>query len=166
MARPDSQIACVPLIYGYVSYAMDGFRPERIGFVDMPVIGDRPPAGSALGGTGLAVSAFSQHQEEAADFAFWVASGPVQAGLYAASGGQPGHALAWESAAVNRPAHGFYKATRATLEGAWVRPRHNGYMAFQQSGSDHINDCLQKRSGGAQFANGLNSLYAQSFARA
>jgi multiple sugar transport system substrate-binding protein len=166
MAQPGSRIACVPLIYGYVSYAFDGFRPERIAFADMPVIGARPPRGSALGGTGLAVSAFSQHKKEAADFAFWVASGPVQAGLYAQAGGQPGHAAAWESAAVNGPAHDFYKATRVTLEGAWVRPRHNGYMAFQQSASDHVNECLQNRSGGARFAQGLNSLFAQSFAQA
>ena len=64
---------------------------------------------------------------------------------------------------MNQPAHDFYRATRVTLEGAWVRPRHNGYMAFQQSASDHVNECLRKRSGGERFAEGLNTLFEQSF---
>lgn len=166
MAQPESKIACVPLIYGYVSYARGGFRPQRIAFADMPVIGVRDPAGSTLGGTGLAVSAFSAHRNEAADFAFWVASGPVQAGLYAASGGQPGHADAWESEAANLPVHDFYKATRRTLEGAWVRPRHDGYMAFQQAASEHVNECLKNRRGVREFAGGLNVLFERSFTRA
>ena len=165
MAQPESNIACVPLIYGYVSYARDGFRPERIGFSDMPVVAGREPTGSALGGTGLAVSAFSRHRREAEDFAFRVASGPVQAGIYAANGGQPAHADAWESDSVNRPVHDFYRSTRRTLEGAWVRPRHAGYMDFQQSASGHVNDCLKNRSGARRFADGLNTLFQHSFTR-
>ncbi|MCU0789578.1 MAG: extracellular solute-binding protein, partial [Nitratireductor sp.] len=166
MAQRGSNIACVPLIYGYVSYAQDGFRPQRIAFADMPVIAGREPNGSTLGGTGLSVSAFSKNKKAAEDFAFWVASGPVQAGLYAASGGQPGHADAWESEDVNRPVHDFYRATRRTLEGAWVRPRHDGYMAFQQAGSDHVNACLKNRRGAREFAQGLNALFERSFNRA
>lgn len=165
MAQPGSHIACVPLIYGYVSYARDGFRAERIGFADLPVIGGRPPSGSALGGTGLAVSAFSRHRQDAEDFAFWVASGPVQEGLYADNGGQPAHADAWQSDPVNRPVHDFYRATRRTLEGAWVRPRHAGYMDFQQSASEHVNDCLKDRSVAQRFADGLNTLFQDSFTR-
>ncbi|TIV23468.1 MAG: carbohydrate ABC transporter substrate-binding protein, partial [Mesorhizobium sp.] len=49
MAEPSSRIACAPLIYGYVSYAAAGFRPHRIAFADMPVVGGNGPVGSALG---------------------------------------------------------------------------------------------------------------------
>ncbi|TGR15912.1 carbohydrate ABC transporter substrate-binding protein, partial [Mesorhizobium sp. M1C.F.Ca.ET.196.01.1.1] len=63
MAEPDSRIACAPLIYGYVPYAVAGFRPHRLGFADMPVAGGDSPIGSALGGTGIAVSAFSTERE-------------------------------------------------------------------------------------------------------
>lgn len=163
MARAESKIACVPLIYGYVNYAMDGFRPERIGFADIPAEGAKGPIGSALGGTGLAVSAKSAHPDAAMDFTWWVASGNVQRGLYAQSNGQPGHADAWEDEAVNAATHGFYRITRATLEGAWVRPRHNGYMAFQQSASDHLNTCLRNKRPLPDFVDGLNSLFAVSF---
>jgi multiple sugar transport system substrate-binding protein len=166
MAQAGSRIACVPLIYGYANYAADGFRETRIAFADIPVIDGRPPSGTTLGGTGLAVSAFSGHPQAAIDFAFHVASGPVQAGIYAQAGGQPGHADAWESEAVNAPVHGFYRLTRRTLDGAWVRPRHDGYMPFQDAASQLINDCLKNRFGSAHLASGLNALFEKSLERA
>ena len=163
MAKTGSRIACAPLIYGYVSYAVAGFRPNRLAFADMPVAGTSGPVGSALGGTGIAVSAFSTAREAAIDFAYWVASAPVQRGPYAAAGGQPGHAAAWEDDGVNAVTDHFYRATRATLEGAWVRPRHNGYMAFQQAASDRINRALTERTGSRTLIQDLNRLFRRSF---
>ncbi|RUU57006.1 extracellular solute-binding protein, partial [Mesorhizobium sp. M7A.T.Ca.TU.009.01.1.1] len=75
MAEASSRFVCAPLIYGYVSYATDGFRANRLAFADVPVIGSGGPVGSALGGTGIAVSAFSKARDAAIDFAYWVASG-------------------------------------------------------------------------------------------
>ena len=138
MSRADTRIACAPLIYGYVSYSLQGFRPARVHFTDMPVAGNRGPVGSALGGTGIAVSALSRNKQQAAAFAYWVASGPIQRGPYAAAGGQPGNAEAWSSAQVNATVADFYRNTRATLEGAWLRPRHDTYIAFQQSASERL----------------------------
>ncbi|MDX3924666.1 MAG: extracellular solute-binding protein [Shinella sp.] len=163
MAEPDSRIACSPLIYGYVSYSVAGFRPSLVRFADIPVAGEIGPAGSALGGTGIAVSAFSRAQAEAIDFAYWIASGEVQRGPYAAAGGQPGHAAAWEDAAVNAAAADFYRATRRTLEAAWVRPRHDGYMDFQQRGSDRINRGLLEREAAGRIVADLNRLFMESF---
>lgn len=164
MAEAGSRIACAPLIYGYVPYATAGFRPNRLFFCDMPTVGGNGPVGSALGGTGIAVSAFSAAGEEAIDFAYWVASGDVQRGLYAAAGGQPGHAAAWEDEAVNVATGDFYRGTRATLEGAWVRPRHDGYMAFQQAASDRLNEGLAGRQDAPRVVADINRLFRQSFA--
>ncbi|AZO17145.1 extracellular solute-binding protein [Mesorhizobium sp. M2A.F.Ca.ET.043.05.1.1] len=166
MAEPSSRIACAPLIYGYVSYAAAGFRPHRIAFADMPVVGGNGPVGSALGGTGIAVSAFSATREAAIDFAYWIASGDVQRGPYAAAGGQPGHAAAWEDDAVNATTGNFYRNTRATLEGAWVRPRHDGYMAFQPQASDRINEGLAGRQDARRVVADINRLFRESFAPA
>lgn len=162
MAKPDSDIACSPLIYGYVNYAMPGFRDRLIRFADIPA-GAAGVAGSALGGTGIAVSAFSKHPEAAIDFAYWIASGDVQKGLYAASNGQPGHADAWEDDTVNNATSGFYRDTRATLEGAWVRPRHDGYMPFQEAASERINKGLLDNEKAEDVVADLNRLFRESF---
>jgi multiple sugar transport system substrate-binding protein len=163
MAAARSTIACAPLIYGYVSYAIAGFRPARLAFADIPVAGASGPAGSTLGGTGVAVSARSRQPQAAIDFAFWVASAEVQRGPYAAAGGQPGNAVAWEDEAVNAAAADFYRATRATLEGAWVRPRHDGYMDFQDAASKRINDALQRGEPARGVIASLNGLFEASF---
>jgi multiple sugar transport system substrate-binding protein len=163
MAAADSTLALMPLGYGYVSYATDNFRLHRLTFADIPVAGDAGPIGSALGGTGIAVSAFSDHTSEAIDYAYWVASAEVQRGPYAAAGGQPGHATAWEDTEVNRATHDFYRGTRATLEGAWVRPRHDGYMAFQAAASERLNAGLFGKERAATIVDALNALFRGSF---
>ncbi|NPC58364.1 extracellular solute-binding protein [Caenimonas soli] len=162
MAQKDSTIHCVPLIYGYVSYACEGFRPARIGFADMPTLDGRPPRGSALGGTGIAVSAGSAHPAQALEFALWVAGAEAQAGPYAAAGGQPGHAAAWEDGAVNAATHDFYRATRATLEGAWVRPRHDGYMPFQEAASQRLLAGLRAGEAAGAIVDDINRLFRAS----
>eukprot|EP01035_Chromulina_nebulosa_P051261 gene51261-69775_t len=163
MAEPGSTAACAPLTYGYVSYAMAGFRPNRVKFTDIPAAGTQGPRGSALGGTGIAVSAFCRAPEQAMDFAYWIASGDIQKSLYASAGGQPGHAAAWEDDAVNATTADFYRDTRATLEAAWVRPRHDGYMAFQQAASERINEGLTGAEPTAAVVVALNRLFRESF---
>lgn len=158
------QVACAPLIYGYVSYARPGFRRYRISFHDMPSI--EPGGGvdgSALGGTGIAVSAFSAHPEEALAFARYVAGPEAQAGLYSASGGQAGHRAGWTNPKADQAAGGFYSGTLATHDGAWLRPRHNGYMGFQGPASERVATAL--RDGDFNGAlDDLERLFASSFA--
>ncbi|WP_233503328.1 extracellular solute-binding protein [Sphingomonas psychrotolerans] len=163
MTAPDSRLAATPFIYGYANYARAGFRPHRIAFADLAPLGPAGVAGSALGGTGIAVSALGKHIAEATRFAAWVASGAVQAGLYAAAGGQPGHDRAWRDAQVNAETHDFYAATRATLEAAWLRPRHDGYMAFQEQASALLDDAILLGAPAAATVAALNEL-SNSFA--
>lgn len=164
MAEPASPAWTTPYAYGYVPYAVEGFRPRRLAFADMAVIDGRPPTGSALGGTGIAVSARTAHPQAALAFARFVASGAVQRDLYAGGGGQPGHADAWEDDAVNAATHEFYRGTRATLEGAWVRPRHKGYMSFQHEASEMINAALTGGGPADRLIDALNARYAASLA--
>jgi multiple sugar transport system substrate-binding protein len=161
MAAEGSEIACVPYAYGYVPYAIAGFRPHLLTFTDIPEAGIIGPAGSALGGTGIAVSAFSKEKAAAIDFAYWISSGDVQKGPYAASGGQPGHAAAWEDDAVNDATGDFYRATRATLDAAWVRPRFDGYMGFQQAASERINAGLKAGEKGEVVVADLNRMFGE-----
>jgi multiple sugar transport system substrate-binding protein len=165
MARADAPIACAPLTYGYVSYSYAGFRTRRISFADIPVVGTAGPVGSTLGGTGVAVSANSGNRDAAIDFAFWVASPTVQLGPYAAAGGQPAHSSAWADPAINEFADNFFTATRRTLEGAWVRPRHKGYMSFQTAASASLNEALKQREKPKSIIETLNSLFRSSLQR-
>jgi len=163
MSEAASRIACAPLTYGYVSYALVGFRAKRLAFADIPAAGDGGPRGSAVGGTGLAVSAHATDLPRALDFAYWITGAEVQRGPYAAAGGQPGHAVAWEDERVNAATGNFYRNTRATLEAGWLRPRHNGYMAFQDEASDRINKALQHGEDGDRVIADLNRAFRGSF---
>src|SRR3546814_14663051 len=91
MALPNASVAVSPLIYGDMNYALTDFRAVRIAFADLPSV---DPPGSALRGTGLAVSAFGEAPAEAPRFAHWVASGTVPRGPVARAGGPPPHAHA------------------------------------------------------------------------
>ncbi|AOF94204.1 ABC transporter substrate-binding protein [Sinorhizobium sp. RAC02] len=163
MGEEGSRYSLAPLIYGYVSYSLEGFRANRIAFADMPVAGANGPVGSALGGTGIAVSVFSANRDAAVDFAYWIAGGAVQANRYWRSGGQPGHAAGWEDDAANAATLGFYRNTRRTLEGAWLRPRHDGYMPFQEAASQRINRAVTGREPAAKVIGDLNDLFVSSF---
>ncbi len=56
-----------------------------------------------------------------------------------------------------------YFNTRMTHEAAWRRPRHSGYMGFQQEGSEIVNDALSGRAGVPAAIAALNDRYAASF---
>lgn len=163
MSVPASPIEHVPLIYGYVSYSRGAFRSTRLAFADIPVL--RPgaaPQGSALGGTGIAVSACTAEPAAAVDFAYWIASAPVQRGPYAGGGGQPASAAAWADPAVNEPVLDFYRNTQRTLAGSWIRPRHDGYMQFQEAASQRLLAALRDGEPAHTTVSELNRMYRVS----
>jgi multiple sugar transport system substrate-binding protein len=147
-----------PLIYGYVTYAIKPLAP-RIEFGDIPGI-----RGSALGGTGIAVSSRSRHADIAVAVAVAIdcASPQTQRGLYARSGGQPAHRAAWTDDAVNAAAHGFFRNTLATLDSSYVRPRFDGYIAFQESAGELIRACLRGQMPPTAAVNQMNTLFAEA----
>ena len=163
LSAPDSPHALMPLGYGYLSYAQEDFRPRRLKFTNIPDAGGNGPIGSAVGGTGIAVSAFTKYPDQAIAYTYWVAGAEVQQSIYAQAGGQPGHGLAWENGTVNAPVDNFYRDTRATLEGGYIRPRHNGYMEFQDAASRRINQGLLNSTPAAEIVAELNALFRGSF---
>ncbi|MER6940055.1 hypothetical protein [Nocardioides sp. NPDC000441] len=107
--------------------------------------GPRGVAGSQLGGAGVAVSARSRDLDAARAYALWVASPEVQSGIYYDAGGQPGYASSWDDDRLNEDSWDFFRGTRATLEGAWVRPRTAGYLEFQDTVSPWVTEALAGR---------------------
>ncbi|NBZ89822.1 extracellular solute-binding protein [Stagnihabitans tardus] len=153
----------IPLTYLYAPYALEGYRPNRIAFHDIPAIGIGGPIGSALGGTGIAISARTTEPALCTRFAIWLASAEVQRGLYSANNGQPGNARAWGDPAVNAAVGNAYANTRLTHEAAWLRPRHKGYMAFQEEGSQIVLDAITGRTSHATALDALDQRFIESF---
>lgn len=170
----DDSFSLVPLTYGYSNYTRAGFRHRQLAYGDMPVSpwgnpspGGSPspagePAGSCLGGAGIAVSARSEHPVAAVRHAFWLASAATQRGPYFAGGGQPANAVAWDDEAVNTVAPGFFRATRRTLDLAWVRPRHPGWPRFQEQAGIVVNQALRREIGDSQCLARLDRLYEET----
>ncbi|WP_285136109.1 extracellular solute-binding protein [Microbacterium sp. lyk4-40-TSB-66] len=131
-----------PLLFGYTNYSRAGFRPHRLRYVDIPA-SRRGVDGSLLGGAGVVVSAQTEHPDEAIAHAFWLASAEVQAGAYFDGGGQPGNAVAWDDERTNADTLDFFRATRATLEGAYVRPRWTNYIDVQNALSPLVTAALR-----------------------
>lgn len=124
-----------PMAYGYSNYARAAYVDKPLVFGGLVQRGARPLT-STLGGAGLAVSARSAHTEHALRYAQFVASSAVQRGLYTESGGQPAHRHAWLDAHNNRLTNNFFSATLQTLDAAYLRPRYNGYIHFQEQAPD------------------------------
>ncbi|MFV0427779.1 MAG: extracellular solute-binding protein [Beutenbergiaceae bacterium] len=137
------QYAYCPLLFGYTNYSRPGFRRHRLAYIDVPA-GPAGNDGSLLGGAGIAVSARTQHPEEAIAHAIWLDSAAVQEGVYFDGGGQPGNAVAWESDRTNAATLDFFRNTRHTLETAYVRPRHVAYMDVQNAAGTLINATLRR----------------------
>jgi len=131
-----------PLLFGYSNYGRAGFRPHRLRYVDIPA-SRRGVRGSLLGGAGIAVSSRTAHAAEAIAHAFWLASAEVQAGVYYDAGGQPGNAAAWDDERTNADSLDFFRATRATLEGAYLRPRWTHYIEVQNELSPLVTAALR-----------------------
>ena len=154
MASGDRYAYC-PLLFGYTNYSRVGFRQNRLRFVDIPSRGNGVN-GSLLGGAGIAVSSATRHPEEAIDYAFWLDSAGVQEGVYYDGGGQPGNAVAWESDRTNADSLDFFRGTRATLDGAYLRPRFSGYIDFQNECSPLVTEALAGRITDAELIERLN----------
>ena len=161
MSTGDSYLYC-PLVYGYSNYARYGFRERLIKFANIPSLGGGGPRGSTLGGTGIAVSAMSSMIGQAVDYAFWIASADCQKGLYYRAGGQPANIEAWNDEAVNKASHNFFRDTQETLQRAWLRPRYDGYLSFQEEGGHIVNAFLANHTGVEETLKRLEDAYQES----
>ncbi|HEX4442759.1 MAG TPA: extracellular solute-binding protein [Galbitalea sp.] len=149
-----------PLAFGYSNYSRDGFRKHRLRYVDIPS-GPLGVAGSLLGGAGVAVSAQSDVPDDARAHAFWLASAGVQSGAYFDGGGQPGNAVAWDDDRTNARTLDFFRGTRATLEGAYLRPRFAQYIELQDRLSPLVTRTLAGELTDAECVARMNDLTAE-----
>ena len=159
----NNHIVYCPYLYGFSNYSRQDFRANILIYTNVIDLSGKGSVGTHLGGTGIAVSAQSKNKNYAMDYAYWIASSDCQKKTYYENGGQPGNAVAWEDQKINNETNSFFSNTRQTLDEAWVRPKHNGYMNFQDEGGNIINEYLQTSGDEEKIYEKLKSEYKQSF---
>ena len=159
MAKTNA-VALAPLVYGYVNYAAPADGAAKVTFRDAPRAGRGSRPGSTLGGTGIAVSRRAEVTPALIGHLRWLLSEEAQTRFIPAHDGQPSRRAAWADDAVNARWGNFYRNTAATLEAAYVRPRHDGYIAFQSEASAIIRDALAAGTPNRDTIALLNDRYA------
>lgn len=155
----ESGVAYCPLVYGYATYA----RSENpLAWSNAPT-GEWSGPGSVLGGTGLAVSSRTATDHDAVrEFVRGYLDPAVQLGLVPEHGGQPVHRAVWRAGAADDAWGGYYSSTAATVAQAWVRPRHAGWIPFQDWASELVRAAVTGRDRPGPVVDELNARYADS----
>jgi multiple sugar transport system substrate-binding protein len=150
-----------PFAYGYSNYARDGYAEHLLKFTNVVSLGEQPGQ-TTLGGTGLAIATHCKHKEVAAQYAQFVHEAKIQQTLYVENGGQPGHRSAWLSEEVNCRSSNFFSDTLPTLDNAYLRPRYDGYLHFQDTGGPVVHEYLKKGDNPKSILRTLQKIYADS----
>lgn len=142
LSSGDTAAYC-PFAYGYSNYSRRGYSDFPLTAGGLVSMDGGKTLRSTLGGAGLATSAECRHKRIAVQYAQYVASAECQKGLYFSAGGQPGHRGAWLDQEVNHSANGFFRNTLPALDAAYLRPRFNGYLRFQDRGAHIVHEYLK-----------------------
>lgn len=164
MSRTNDYWYC-PFAYCYSNYARTGYANHLLQYTDVVNFGLGQKLRTTIGGTGLAVSASTQHRQHAVRFAELVVSPTWQSTLYVQHGGQPGHLMAWRDDAANRLTHRFFQKVLPAMERGYMRPRYNGYLYFQDHAGDPLHQYLQEGGNPIDVLESMNKLYRQSLAK-
>ena len=163
MSEADDVAYC-PLAFGYSNYARPGFRTHPLRFAPAPAGPEGVPRGT-LGGAGLAVSAHCQAVDDAVGYAAFVAGAGAQRGVYFDGGGQPGHRSAWTDPGVNAASGGFFLDTLGALDAAYLRPRYEGFLGFQESAGALVHAHIRDPQDAERTLDRLDDAYRASLAR-
>src|SRR5687768_809850 len=150
-----------PFAYCYSNYSRAGYADRLLHYADVISFKEKKLK-TTIGGTGLAVSAFSQHKETAIDFAAMVASSECQRTMYVQHGGQPGNKSAWIDKDANHLTNNFFKTILPLMENGYLRPRYNGYLHFQDKAGEPLQQCLKTNGDSEKALNEINKIYRQS----
>ncbi|WP_422080575.1 ABC transporter substrate-binding protein [Ulvibacterium sp.] len=161
MTLTDKYAYC-PWAYGYTNYSRKGYARKLLHFHDMIDIKGYGKAVSTLGGTGLAVSAQTKAIDIVMKYVEYVGSEACQKTVFFDGGGQPGHRKAWTDEYTNSLTSDFFKNTLPGLDRAFLRPRYNGHMYFQDRAGAPIRKYLMKGGNEKALLSQLNTLYIKS----
>jgi multiple sugar transport system substrate-binding protein len=162
MSTTDDHWYC-PFAYCYSNYSRTGYAKNLLHYTDV-VSFNGNKLRTTIGGTGLAVSTFSENKKIAIDFTSWIVSGEMQRTLYVQHGGQPGHRSAWTDGEANQLTNDFFKNILPIMDNGYTRPRYNGYLHFQDHAGIPLQKCLVENGDPGKALNEMNKIYRQSIA--
>ena len=160
MSTTDDYWYC-PFAYCYSNYSRSGFAKNVLHYTDVVSVNGHKLQ-TTIGGTGLAVSAFSKFTDVAVDFTQWIVSAQMQRTFYVEHGGQPGHHKAWLDDTANQLTNNFFKNVLPVMSNGYTRPRYNGYLHFQDSAGLPLQECVLNNTDAAAALQEMNKLYRQS----
>lgn len=160
MTRGDEYVYC-PFAYPYSNYSREGYARRRLTYTD-PVYFGAERFRTTIGGTGLAVSSFTQKIAKCLDFVQFVANGDIQRTMYVQHGGQPAHEKAWTDPEADRLTGGFFSAVLPVMERGYLRPTYPGYLHFQDRAGDPLRDCLMHGTDPNQVLDAMDVFYRES----
>ena len=150
-----------PFAYGYSNYSRSGYADYSVSYADLVSFNGKKLR-STIGGTGIAVSAFSRNKELAVQFAKEIVSPACQSGFYVQHGGQPGHLSAWKNVLANQITNNYFGNTLPAMQRGYIRPRYNGYLHFQDLAGDPIQKYLRDGGDPVEVIKELNGIYQHS----
>ncbi|MES2648187.1 MAG: extracellular solute-binding protein [Bacteroidota bacterium] len=151
-----------PFAYCYSNYSREGYADNILHYTDLLAFENGEKLSSTIGGTGLAVSAFSENRDIAIAFTEMVVSSKHQSAFYVQHGGQPGHGAAWKNKAANELTNNFFSNVLPAMQRGYLRPRYNGYLYFQDHAGDPIHDFLLNGGDATKLLQQMNAIYRQS----
>jgi multiple sugar transport system substrate-binding protein len=92
----------------------------------------------------------------------FVASGEIQKGIYTESGGQPAYRAAWLDDRANFITGNFFRSTLQSMDNAYVRPRYNGFLHFQENAGQPLVAWLKGKTGRDKAIEDMNRIYRES----
>ena len=161
MAASDD-ILLIPLVFGYVTYARPGEAPHVVTFSNS--IGEA--RGGCLGGTGIGFSKRCTPTKALLGHVASLMAPATQTRLFPDFGGQPSARLAWIEDGVNKAWGCFYANTLRSAERAFLRPRFDGYIAFQTAASACLREALERRQSPSTALKALRGLWREVRVRA
>jgi multiple sugar transport system substrate-binding protein len=154
----NDDVAYVPYLFNYVNYS-SGSPARKVTFGAPPAIVAGKPAYTLLGGAGIGISAKSKNPEAAFAYAMYLCSPEYQAGDYVKFGGQPGSRTAWQSDACNKVTGDFFRNTLSTMDRAFLRPTHAGFVDFFHDATLKLAAVVFEDASAHEFTDWLNRSY-------
>ncbi len=154
--------AYCPFAYGYSNYSRAEFAKHAIHFTSLVSLPNGRPLRGVLGGTGIGISANCKEVDLALEYVAYTSSASCQRTMYFLAGGQPAHLAAWTDNSVNAMSGDFFRNTLRSMREAWIRPRYNGYIKFQENAGIPLVQYLHEGGNENMLWQTLDRIYRES----